>query len=444
MLLCGVIDELTRSLGQSSNISFFFCQATDARINNATAVLRGLIYSLVEKQPALLSHLRNRYDRAGKAVFEDVNAWTALSRVFADILKDPTLQSTYLIIDALDECTTGLPFLLDFIVQESSVYPHIKWIVSSRNWPEIEERLDSVTQTGQISLELNEASVSDAVDLFIQHKVHNLTKVKRYSDETRDAIFRHLSSNSQGTFLWVALVCQELDRTSRRHALTKLEAFPPGLNALYSRMIDQVYKSEDAELCKQILAITSLVYQPITFYQLTSFIEVPNDICGDYEALSEIIATCGSFLFLREDYVLFVHQSAKDFILEEVLDEVIPSGIDAKHHEIFSKSLQVMFKTLRRDILHIKLPGIPFTKVANPIPDPLAAARYACVYWVDHLQDGVCNKNVELSLEKGGDVDTFLQHKYLNWLEALSILGSVSEGVAAILKLDDLLQVSAY
>ncbi|KAJ5039137.1 hypothetical protein NUH16_008918 [Penicillium rubens] len=387
MLLCGVIDELTRSLGQSSNISFFFCQATDARINNATAVLRGLIYSLVEKQPALLSHVRNRYDRAGKAVFEDVNAWTALSRVFADILKDPTLQSTYLIIDALDECTTGLPFLLDFIVQESSVYPHVKWIVSSRNWPEIEERLDSVTQTGQISLELNEASVSDAVDLFIQHKVHHLTKVKRYSDETRDAIFRHLSSNSQGTFLWVALVCQELDRTSRRHALTKLEAFPPGLNALYSRMIDQVCKSEDAELCKQILAVTSLVYQPITVYQLTSFIEVPNDICGDYEALSEIIAICGSFLFLREDHILFVHQSAKDFILEEVLDEVIPSGIDSKHHEIFSKSLQVMFKTLRRDILHIKLPGIPFTKVANPIPDPLAAARYACVYWVDHLQD---------------------------------------------------------
>ncbi|CAG8311481.1 unnamed protein product [Penicillium salamii] len=108
MLLCGIIDELTRSYGDIANISFFFCQATDVRINNATAVLRGLIYALVKKQPSLLSHVKSQYDHAGKALFEDINAWNALSRIFTDILKDATLPSTYLIIDALDECTTGL------------------------------------------------------------------------------------------------------------------------------------------------------------------------------------------------------------------------------------------------------------------------------------------------------------------------------------------------
>jgi hypothetical protein len=133
MLLCGIIEELTRSIGDTANISFFFCQATDIRINNATAVLRGLIYSLVDKQPSLLSHVRSQYDQAGKALFEDVNAWNALSRIFTDILKDQTLQSTCLIIDALDECITHLPFLLDLIVQESPIHPHVRWIVSSRN-----------------------------------------------------------------------------------------------------------------------------------------------------------------------------------------------------------------------------------------------------------------------------------------------------------------------
>jgi hypothetical protein len=91
MLLCGIIEELTQSIGNTANISFFFCQATDVRINNATAVLRGLIYSLIDKQPSLLSYVRNRYDHAGKALFEDINAWNALSRIFTDILKDPTL-----------------------------------------------------------------------------------------------------------------------------------------------------------------------------------------------------------------------------------------------------------------------------------------------------------------------------------------------------------------
>lgn len=116
----------------------------------------------------------------GKTLFEDVNAWNALSKTFNDILKDLILQNTYLVIDALDECITDLPFLLDLVVQESSTHSHVKWIVSSRNWPGIEERLDTATQTAPISLELNEISVSNAVQQFIRHKFHQMAEFKKY------------------------------------------------------------------------------------------------------------------------------------------------------------------------------------------------------------------------------------------------------------------------
>lgn len=58
MLLCGIIDELTKSIPNTTIVSFFFCQATNARINNATAILRGLIFLLVRHQPSLISHVR--------------------------------------------------------------------------------------------------------------------------------------------------------------------------------------------------------------------------------------------------------------------------------------------------------------------------------------------------------------------------------------------------
>lgn len=67
MLLCGVIDDLKRSFGKSANISFFLCQGTDVRLNNAAAVLRGAIYSLVKEQPSLSptcrasTHKRKKY-----------------------------------------------------------------------------------------------------------------------------------------------------------------------------------------------------------------------------------------------------------------------------------------------------------------------------------------------------------------------------------------------
>ncbi|KAM6513749.1 hypothetical protein FALCPG4_014969 [Fusarium falciforme] len=45
MLLCGIIDELEKE--PDNCLSYFLCQATEARLSNATAVLRGLIYLLV-------------------------------------------------------------------------------------------------------------------------------------------------------------------------------------------------------------------------------------------------------------------------------------------------------------------------------------------------------------------------------------------------------------
>jgi hypothetical protein len=50
--------------------SFFFCQAFDSRINNTTAVLRGLIYLLIDQQPSLVQ----KYDQGAKKPFEGVNA----------------------------------------------------------------------------------------------------------------------------------------------------------------------------------------------------------------------------------------------------------------------------------------------------------------------------------------------------------------------------------
>jgi hypothetical protein len=114
--------------------------------------------------------------------------------------------------------------------------------------------------------------------------------------------------------------------------------------------------------------------------------EMPDDLSDDYETLSEIIALCGSFLTLRDDTIVFVHQSAKDFLLRETRNEILPRGIEAEHHAIFSRSLQVMYKTLRRNVFDLSFPGVPPEQVTQPSPNPLEAAQYACVYWVDHLQ----------------------------------------------------------
>jgi hypothetical protein len=443
MLLCGIIDELQKMIVSTVSVSYFFCQASDSRINSATAVLRGLLYLLVSQQPALISHVRKKHDHAGKSMFEDANAWVTLTEIFADMLQDLGSSTTYLVVDALDECVTDLPKLLDFVVNQSSVSSRVKWIVSSRNWPGIEEQLEQAGHKVRLSLELNSESVSAAVSVFIEQKVLQLTEQKKYDEQTRDAVLKHLTSNANNTFLWVALVCQNLQATAKRNVLKKLSSFPPGLDALYERMMQQISKSDDAELCQQLLALIALVYRPITLRELVALAEQLEDIADESE-LQGIIGLCGSFLTLQGETIYFVHQSAKDFLSTKAGREVFPSGIEAAHHAIFARSLQAMSKTLRRDVYCLQELGFSIEDVEQQDPDPLALTRYSCVYWVDHLcqSDPVCSAAYKQDIQDEGTVHTFLKRSYLHWLEALSLCRSMANGVLSMAKLQSLVRVS--
>ncbi|KAK0626411.1 hypothetical protein B0T14DRAFT_534566 [Immersiella caudata] len=447
MLLCGIIDELMMS-APSSFLSFFFCQATDARVNNASFVLRGLIYLLVSQQPTLISHVRQQYDVGGKRAFEDTNGWIVLRDILTAILRDPGLRTTYLIIDALDECVTDLPRLLDLIAQISSASHRVKWIVSSRNWLQIEEKLAMAAQSDRLSLELNAESVANAVTTYIQHKVSQLSVLKRYDGGTETDVRNYLSSNADGTFLWVALVCQALaDLNVRRwHTKIKLREFPPGLDSLYARMMKYIDNSEDADLCKRILATATVVRRPISLRELVTLVEMPDDISDNPEYLEELIKLCGSFLALRERVIYFVHQSAKDFLQGKAAHEasresfnwVFPLGIEDVNHIIFSRSLSSMSTVLRRDIYDLKAPGFPIGEVQTPSSDPLATVRYSCVFWVDHLRDSISDQDAPQRNTLDA-IQTFVERKYLYWLEALSLLRTMPDGVLAIRRLDGLM-----
>ncbi|EXK25639.1 hypothetical protein FOMG_17711 [Fusarium oxysporum f. sp. melonis 26406] len=118
MLLCGIIDELEKD--PNNRLSYCFCQATEARLSNATAVLRGLIYLLVDQQPLLISHVRKKHDYAGKQPFETRNAWEALSKVLAAMLHNLSLNGAILMIDTLDEFALVLTDELSLLTSQLS------------------------------------------------------------------------------------------------------------------------------------------------------------------------------------------------------------------------------------------------------------------------------------------------------------------------------------
>ncbi|KAF3060313.1 hypothetical protein CFAM422_011473 [Trichoderma lentiforme] len=451
MLLCGIINELSSQPGHC--VCYFFCQATDQQLNNASAALRGLIFMLAKQQPSLISHIRKKYDEAGKKLFEGLNTWIALSDIFTAILQDPTLKSTYLIIDAIDECVSDFEKLLDLIVHTTGINAGVKWIVSSRNWPKIEERLRLAEQKVKLSLELNAESISSAVNFYIEKKVHQLSDLKGYDEKTYSEIRDYLFNNANDTFLWVALVCQNLTKYPRWKVLKMLNTFPPGLDSLYERMIEQMttindssdssnsIDSSDISLCKQILAVMMSLYRPITLQELGCLIEIPEELSADITFLREIVALCGSFLTIREDTIYFVHQSAKDHLSKN--DHVLfPLSLKDAHHNIFALSLRAMNKVLRKNIYELEDPAYLIeNSVSMPHagPDPLSSIRYSCVHWVDHLRDK--NALGRDDLGDDGIVSSFLWKHLLHWFEALSLIQHVSAGVVSIAMLETILTI---
>ncbi|KAF4475367.1 Vegetative incompatibility protein HET-E-1 [Colletotrichum fructicola Nara gc5] len=323
MLLCGIIDELEATRGQGQPLSYFFCQATDERLNTATAVLRGLIFMLLDQDPSLVSYMK-KYEKAGKALFQDVNAWQAMSEIFANMLHDSKLRAA------------------------RPDYQNI-----------------AINQSQRLSLELNAKSVSTAVDSYITLKISKLGELKGYSPNTA---------------------------------------------------------SEAPEF--------------------TILIKEHHPLASNPKFLRYIISICGSFLTIRQDTIYFVHQSAKDFLMNEAypaLGQILPSGIAHQHHAIFSRSLDVLSRTLRRDIYELRKPGSSVEDTSPPHPDPLASLKYSSAHWVDHLEhSNPADGPARVDLRDNASVHNFLKRHYLHWLEAQSLLKGMPRAVVAMRKLQTL------
>ena len=447
MLMIGLIRELSKQIERepgSGILSYFFFQSTDSRLNNAVSVLRGLIYLLVVQQKSLIQYLRVRYDTAGSRFFEDTNTFYALSEILLDMLHDSSLAKVYLMVDALDECDSNSSQLLDLIARNTSEPSRVKWLVSSRNRPDIEERLRPAGSRAKISLELNSSHISRAINAFVDFKVSKLTELKAYKPELSDKVQSYLYAKADGTFLWVALVCKELQGVQVRRTLSVLEKFPLGLQPLYDRMMEQIMclnDSGDVELCRRILSSVTLAYRPLHLKELvaTAGLEESPD---DLQSLNELVDLCGSFLTVRKETVYFIHQSAKDYFSTGKGAKIFPSCQAEEHCNIAFRSLRVMSDALKRDICGLQMPGALLGELVSINQDPLAHIRYACCYWVSHLLEASDLPHEKISLCDNGKVHKFLQKHFLHWLEALSLMGNISNGVVMVRTLESIRTVS--
>jgi hypothetical protein len=445
MLLIGIIRELSKQLALlAPHISHFFCQGTVKTRNSATAILRSLMWMLLLQQPHLITGLREKFKVPLPKLFEDESAFSTLSDAFESTLED--LRSpVYFIVDALDECdraNQGLGKLIKLISTSLTRSDKVRWLVSSRPMVDVLAKLNIADISGIVDLDAQ--SLDGPVDAYINHKLSTLEGRDGYDPDTLRAVSDEIYGRAEKTFLWVALVFKALDEEDEdlnpvhgSYAPEIVKEIPPGLSDLYDHMMTRIEKGKrrDPQYCKNVLLAATLAYRPLSLRELAVLAGLRPK--SDPEPQT-IVNQCGSFLATNEETVSLIHQSAKDYLDKNHKSRLQPGGIAQGHTDITRRSIDAM-STLKIDIYDLRQYGFQSKDITPPEEDPLARIRYSCVFWLNHLRDAI-KENPENNKLCNLGFD-FLKVHLLHWLESLSLLHKLSDGIISVRELLNVVQV---
>lgn len=177
------------------------------------------------------------YDRH-RSMFEDGSSFYAMSEAAARMLRDPDIGRAYRVIDALDEFEKNQNQLLSSITQNVSATPSVKWVIASRKVLTIVNQLGRAEPDLQLHLDLtnNQEDMAIAVEYYIDSKVGTLQALSD-DGEKREEVKITMREKAADTFLWVALVIQQLEKANKLDVLFVLKIIPFGLEGVYGKMI---------------------------------------------------------------------------------------------------------------------------------------------------------------------------------------------------------------
>ncbi|KAL2069325.1 hypothetical protein VTL71DRAFT_15663 [Oculimacula yallundae] len=396
----------------------YFCNDKDNKRNTAVAILRGMLYQLLTIQPTLFHHILPKFDVQKEAMFSD-SSFQTLWRIFEAMVRDPSLGLVYCVLDGLDECEeASLALILQkfhTLFSITSDLSHcLRMVVVSREYPVSVAR--QLKPFPRICLD---AEANGDIEKFIDASTNRLASEGEYPDSLRLHVKAELGRKAEGRFLWVSLVAKSLQDCENTKVKEVLAKFPPGLDQLYARMVNQI-KPEHREFVAATLLWVVIAKRPLKLSELGTAVEVKAVEGFTFErVVKDKLSYCGLFLNIKspsrsdksapgahredwfldndeQDVVTLVHQSASDYLLRRDPDpdttleyfRIKGEEGDRKVAERCFQCVQIAFKDKYSH---------PKNVIKMTYQSQLLA--YAACYWPDHARVLICaTKIFDLSL----------------------------------------------
>ncbi|OOQ86219.1 vegetative incompatibility protein HET-E-1 [Penicillium brasilianum] len=308
---------LSNTDGDEATLAYFFCDSGFHTRRTATSIVRGLLYQLVRQHKRLLDYILPNYRSRGAKLF---TSFDALWSIFMAMVADQSIGRTYCIIDALDECDHKSQQILLQQLEETfnsrNPSPNVRILVTSRPYPEIRESLQIFPNKDLASFPERKGDI----DLCIEERLNFLAKRKKYPNKVKEQVRKILRDKAEGTFLWVGLACEELKDIPSSRVISTLQDIPKGLQAIYKKLLKAAWEQNETsgDDLRRLLSYVVVSSRPLTVSELCEACELHQDE-EDFETriqfTHENIDSCRLMVVIRDERVVLLHQSMKDYLL---------------------------------------------------------------------------------------------------------------------------------
>lgn len=404
---------LISNLAQTTCYFFFKENFSDQK--TAVAALCALLRQLFIQQPQLLStSIIAQFRSDGKTLTE------SFSSLFEMLIKVAAQSSTQIIclIDALDECQEGdrqqLITALSKLYNNSTTLEHpLKFILTSRpylqiqrgfrrlenSWPTIHLRGEDDTQVTKIAQE---------IDVFTKSRIHDISETLSLEGWETKFLEEQFMKTENRTYLWVKVALDVIENIlsfTEDSVKDALRTIPESLDKLYEKILN---RSLDVEKARKLLHIVISAARPLTLQEISVALAVSES----HQSYSEIQmepserfrdtlrATCGLFVTVVEGKVYFLHQTAKEFLVNLHNSQVASEYLTAPNntptaakftwkHAFFLEDSHAIFAKICMGYLALRYTDPRETRenVEEHVELHYSFFRYAATYWHEHFQE---------------------------------------------------------
>jgi type II secretory pathway predicted ATPase ExeA len=372
------------------------------------------------------------------------------------------------VIDALDECDNSESIRTTLLLLsrvEAITSLRLRIFVTSR--PELPVELGFKDMSGDLHHDIR---LEEAQELSIAHDIrvfyeHEFSKIKKDSWIQHDELpaewpaepdVQSLVTQAIPLFIFAFTVSRyiaEVDPRGRLDLMLRqsLNKSLTGLKGTYLPILTQVVASGDDDRresrileFKRIVGSLVLLYDPLSASALMSLVgALPREVVGVLRPLHSVLnipQALDGRLDLETPITLF-HLSFRDFLIDSALKKENMFWVEAAetHRHLGMHCIRLLESGgLKENVCGVVAPGTRRSEVARSVvrsslPEALT---YACCYWVQHVVSS------EEQIKDDGAVLRFLQKHMLQWIEALSWLGKVSDVIHNIAALRSVVDVS--